>query len=82
MLGFVTRITSPSDADLRIVAQHEPVRRRLDRHAVDPDVLADQAVVDPVRQVADRADPSSTMLCSISESWISTSFLIEVNGPT
>src|SRR6266550_81230 len=51
-IGLSTAIASPSDADLRIVSQHEPVRAWLDRFAPDPYVPADQAVDDAVRQVA------------------------------
>src|SRR5436190_20569879 len=50
--GLSTAIASPSDADLRIVSQHEPVRARLDRFAPDADVPPDQAVDDAVGQVA------------------------------
>src|SRR5215216_1673555 len=52
-VGLSTAMASPSDPDLRIVSQHEPVRARLDRLAVDTDVSADEAVDHPVRQVAD-----------------------------
>ena len=75
-------IGSPPDADLGVVAEHEAVGARLHRLAIDPHVLADQAVLDAVGQVAAATTPSSTMLCSISVSWISTSFMIDVNGPT
>src|SRR6266513_257091 len=51
-VGLSTAIASPSDADLRIVSQHEPVRAWLDRFAPDADVPADQAVDDAVGQVA------------------------------
>src|SRR5712691_2470269 len=52
-VGLSTAMASPSDADLRIVAQHEPVRARLDRFAVNPHVSADEAVDHAVGQVAD-----------------------------
>src|SRR6185503_4671422 len=50
--GSSTAIASPSDADLRIVSQHEAIRARLHRLAPDADVPADEAVDDAVRQVA------------------------------
>src|SRR5687768_7078476 len=46
-------LISPPDAHFGIVAQHEPVRARLDRLAIDADVSPDQAVDYPVRQVAE-----------------------------
>src|SRR5712691_2585872 len=52
-VGLSTAIGSPSDADLRIVAQHEPVRAWLDRFTVNPHVSADEAVDHAVGQVAD-----------------------------
>src|SRR5882672_8979278 len=42
----------PSNTHLRIVPQHEPVRARLDRFAIDFHVFADQAVDHAVRKVA------------------------------
>jgi hypothetical protein len=54
--GDETLPSFTSDADLGIVAQHEPVRGRLHRQAVDADVASDQAVVDAVaRSVIDAA---------------------------
>src|SRR5712691_3452308 len=51
-----SRITNPiglpPDADFRVVPQHEPVRARLDRFAIDFHVFADQAVDHAVRKVA------------------------------
>src|SRR5690349_18210546 len=45
----------PSDSNLRIVSQHEAIRRRFDRQPVNPDVAPDQAVLDAIGQVADDA---------------------------
>src|SRR5512140_1570173 len=53
--GSLIGTPSPPDADLGVVAQHEPVRRGLHRLAVDADILADQAVLDAVLQVDHRA---------------------------
>src|SRR5258705_3697859 len=52
-VGLSTAMASPSDAHLRIVPQHEPVRARLDRLAVDAHVSPDEAVDDAVGEVAD-----------------------------
>src|SRR6478736_1559612 len=52
--GAVT-FTSPADANLGIVPQHEPIRRRLYRKTIDPHVLPNQAVLDAGCQIADPA---------------------------
>src|SRR5678815_4611792 len=51
-VGFSTAIASPPDADLRVVAQHEPVCARLDGLTENPHVPSDQAVDHTVGQVA------------------------------
>ena len=43
----------PADPDFGIVAQHEAVGRRFQRHAIDLHVLADQAVRDASTEVVD-----------------------------
>src|SRR4051812_5264001 len=48
-------LCSPPDADFGVVPEHEPVRRRLHRQPVNPDVLAQQAVFHAIVQIGDRA---------------------------
>src|SRR4029453_12911859 len=45
----------PANPDFGVVADHEAVRGRLHRQAVNADVASDQAVLDAVREVADHA---------------------------
>src|SRR5215208_5230090 len=54
-LTGVSTVTSPADADLGVVAEHEAVRGRLHRQAVDLHVLPDQAVFDARGEIADAA---------------------------
>src|SRR5262245_23294479 len=55
-VGMVTRQLLPANRYFRVVAKHEPVCRRFQRDAADPDVFADQAVGD---SYADVVNPGS-----------------------
>src|SRR5688572_13959562 len=47
-------LMSPPDSDFGIISQHESIRARLHGDAIDPNVLTDEAVGDPVRQITHR----------------------------